>query len=374
MKTVQHVLQTRKTLAYDFSSTHGDSLPLIGDSKAMQECHHMIAHLIRSDLTVVITGECGTGKELVAKTLHNFSNRKNNAFLTINFSTVTEDTIEKHIANHIMNSKKEFHDLNQDSLNPIYNGTIFIDNISELSFPDQTRLLNFFKSKSNADLKTNSAHKQRIIVATQKNLLELVRKGMFRQDLYYYLNVAPLQLPPLRERKEDIPLLIQYFLKDNPEILTFSTKTIEYLKSYHWPGNVRELKNIIERLSVLHSYQTVQIEFIQTILQDSVSVNREKEISNLLPLSKLIENHLCQYFLENKGQPITNLYEKIIMEVERPLIELALSEMDGNQIKTASLLGINRNTLRKKMKFFNLLEFTKKYKGSSCPEKSLIEK
>ena len=131
-----------------------------------------------------------------------------------------------------------------------------------------------------------------------------------------------------------------------------------YLINYAWPGNIRELNNIIKRLTILYPYQMIQVEFVKKILHDSIRI--DNEVSSLLPLSKIVENHLYRYFIENKGQPISNLYNKIIAEVEFPLIKLVLSETDSNQVKAASMLGINRNTVRKKMKNYNLLEGNKR--------------
>ena len=371
--TVQKALKSLKVNFYNFDGIiHEENLPLIGQSTAMQELYRMIARLIQSDLTVLITGESGTGKELVAKVLHNYGNRKNNSFITINLAILQDDDIENELLKYtpfILENKKEI-----DNLEKNYKGTIFLDEIGELSLSAQFHLLKFLEKNFCFSRNNSKTKKYRIIATSKNNLFELVKTGHFREDLFYCLNIAPLYLPPLRERTEDIPLLIQHFLKNDQNIINFSNETMDYFLTYSWPGNIRELKNIITRLLILYPYETIEVDFVKKILNDSSMIDKSFKLDSLKPLSKLIESHLNRYFIENKGQPISNLHEKIIMEVERPLIEMALVEAEGNQIKTASMLGINRNTLRKKMKMFNLLELSKKHKGSTCLEKSINRK
>lgn len=367
---VERAVNCPLKLSYDFASMYeSNQLPLIGQSKAMQDLYRTIARLMCSDLTVMITGESGTGKELVAKILHDYGLRNNQKFVSMNMAVLSKEWIEKELFGYQSDWNKDLENDYEGCLKQAENGTLFLDEIGEMPLEIQSRLLSFLDETV---LTTLHQSKQRIIAASRKNLSKLVKEGKFREDLYYRLNIVPLYLPPLRERKEDIPLLIQYFLKDTPDQITFSEKAMQYLQHYDWPGNVRELKNIITRLSVLYPNQLIHENFVQNILQDSLTVSQDAELYNLLPLSRLIENHLKRYFMENKGQPIDNLYEKIIAEVERPLIQLTLDEMDGNQMKTAMILGINRNTLRKKMKLFNLLEMNKKNKGISCVGKSII--
>ncbi len=352
--SVQQVLQLQKTVSYNFKVLkENESLPLVGQSKVMQKLYRMIARLMCSDLTVVISGESGTGKELVAKILHQYGNQKKFKFNVLNLAILTDDKIEKKLINFQSNIISN--QINNISEHEKF-GTLFLDDISELSLLAQTHLLKFLEK--DFSLSSNKEIKPRIIASSKKNLQELVKKGLFREDLYYFLNIASLHLPPLRERKEDIPLLIQHFLKNNPEKIYFSEQAMTYLINYAWPGNIRELNNIIKRLTILYPYQMIQVEFVKKILHDSIRI--DNEVSSLLPLSKIVENHLYRYFIENKGQPISNLYNKIIAEVEFPLIKLVLSETDSNQVKAASMLGINRNTLRKKMKNYNLLEGNKR--------------
>ncbi|MBH9969651.1 MULTISPECIES: sigma-54 dependent transcriptional regulator [unclassified Commensalibacter] len=371
--TVQKALKSLKVNFYNFDGIiHEENLPLIGQSTAMQELYRMIARLIQSDLTVLITGESGTGKELVAKVLHNYGNRKNNSFITINLAILQDDDIENELLKYtpfIHENKKEI-----DNLEKNYKGTLFLDEIGELSLSAQFHLLKFLEKNFCFSMNNSNTKNYRIIATSKNNLFELVKTGHFREDLFYCLNIAPLYLPPLRERTEDIPLLIQHFLKNDQNIINFSNETMDYFLTYSWPGNIRELKNIITRLLILYPYETIEVDFVKKILNDSSMIDKSFKLDRLKPLSKLIESHLNRYFIENKGQPISNLHEKIIMEVERPLIEMALVEAEGNQIKTASMLGINRNTLRKKMKMFNLLELSKKHKGSTCLEKSISRK
>jgi two-component system, NtrC family, nitrogen regulation response regulator GlnG len=195
----------------------------------------------------------------------------------------------------------------------------------------------------------------RIIAATNKDLRQQITQGLFREDLYYRLNVVPLRLPPLRERVQDIPDLVRHFL-GRGEISGLPSKTLdpaamERLKQHRWPGNVRELENLTQRLSVLYADEVITLDIIESELLDSEAMPAEMNAGAEVSLSAAVESNLARYFADHGDElPPPGLYDRILREVERPLITLSLSATQGNQIKAAQLLGLNRNTLRKKIK------------------------
>ncbi|CAI3923717.1 sigma 54-interacting transcriptional regulator [Commensalibacter papalotli (ex Botero et al. 2024)] len=318
-----------------------EALPLVGKSAVMQNIYRMIARLINSDLSVIISGESGTGKEAVAKTLHHYGNRRNYPFISLNITAMSASEIEN----------KLFGNEDTDNYQPGYltqaaQGTLFLDEIGEMPIEVQTRLIRILKDNSKG-----SKLSTRIIASTRQDLFTLVQNQKFREDLYYCLNIIPVYMPPLKDRAEDIPLLIQYFLQENSSSTTLTEQSINLLKAYHWPGNIRELRNLVVRLAALYPNQLIQDDLITKSLQKKLS---QKKQSETLSLSVFIEDHIRRYFFENKGLPINKLYGQMVAEVEKPLIEQTLIETEGNQIKAAAILGINRNTLRKKIKDFNI--------------------
>ncbi|CAI3923677.1 AAA-type ATPase [Commensalibacter communis] len=344
LNTVQHALNHVKNNIKNHELE--EKLPLVGKSIAMQNIYRMIARLINSNLSVILSGESGTGKESVAKTLHHYGNRRNFPFITLNMSAMSAVEIENKLFGHEEKGQWQPGYLEQDN-----KGTIFIDEINEMPLDIQTRLLSILEN--NTDTMHSIQNKSmRIIAATRLNLFELVQKQQFREELYHRLNVISVHIPPLKERTEDIPLLIEHFLHENSSSTTLSEQAIALLKDYHWPGNVRELQNLILRLVTFYPNQIVQEDLVLPNLEKKPYQHQE---IGCLPLSTLIKNHIRRYFSENKGLPINKLYAQMLAEVEKPLIEQTLIETEGNQIKAAAILGINRNTLRKKIKDFNII-------------------
>ncbi|MDI2113760.1 sigma 54-interacting transcriptional regulator [Commensalibacter nepenthis] len=344
LNTVHHALKYVKSNNKDQELE--EKLPLVGKSAAMQNIYRMIARLINSNLSVIISGESGTGKEAVAKTLHHYGNRRSYPFITLNMSAMTASEIENKLFGYEENGQWQSGYLEQS-----INGTLFIDEINEMPLDIQTRLLKILENNSDI-IHYTQKKSMRLIAATRYNLFELVQKQQFREELYHRLNVISVQIPSLKERAEDIPLLIEHFLQENSSSTTLSEQSIILLKEYHWPGNVRELRNLILRLVTFYPNQIIQEDLILPNLEKKPHQHHE---TGCLPLSTLIENHICRYFSENKGLPINKLYAQMLAEVEKPLIEQTLIETEGNQIKAAAILGINRNTLRKKIKDFNII-------------------
>ncbi len=325
-----------------------ESGPIIGKSKVMQDTYKIIARLIKSNVTVLINGEIGTGKKLLAKSIHDltFSNKKRFVKLNIrNFKTINED-----LSNYSNNK-------NQDSLyvNELKNldtGTIFVDQVCEGSLTEQYEFLNFIEN-FNFNNKQNSKEsiQTRLIVTSKKNLLQLVEKGLFREDLYYKLNIMPIYLPPLRQRLEDLPNLISYFINNynnkNMSELSIDNLALNFLKTYNWPGNIQELKNLIERFSLSLSNNKISVSDVQDHLKNSFEISENDEN---LTLENLIDKRINKLISSmNDDYAQVNVYSSFIKLVEKPLIENILNHTRGNQIKASSILGLNRNTLRKKI-------------------------
>ena len=328
-------------------------LPLIGRSQSMQEVYRIMARLINTDLTVMIIGASGTGKELVARALHDFGKRKEKPFIVVNLGTIPGDQVESILFG--ANDKSS-------NIEPVgkfqlaKGGTLFIDEVADMPMSTQTRLLRILQDEENLENENQDGQNSnvRIITSTQVDLKPLIENGSFREDLFFRLNVIPLNLPLLRERAEDIPELCNHFLKlsSMKEGLTQKSivpKGIELLKQQPWRGNVRELKNFIQRLIVLCTDEIISEDLVKKQLKQFTDNDNVEDFS-VEGLSMSVEKHLLRYFeLHGSSQPPPGLYGRILKEIEYPLIALSLSSSKGNQLKASKLLGINRNTLRKKI-------------------------
>ncbi len=336
-----------------------DSLPLIGRSPAMQEIYRVMARLMATDLTVMITGESGTGKELVARAMHDYGKRRDGPFVAVNMAAIPRELIESELFGHekgaftgaLAKAAGRFEQAN--------GGTLFLDEIGDMPIEAQTRLLRVLQEGEFTSVggRQPIAADVRIIAATHRDLGTLIRQGLFREDLFYRLNVVPIRLPPLRERIEDIPLLVRHFLAQvrgeglGPK--TLDGEAISRLKAHRWPGNVRELENLIRRLAALYAQDVIGGEVVRRELQGAgrVVVEEEPPTDRGEGLAGAVERHLTDYFAAHRdGLPSAGLYDRVIREVERPLIVQSLKATRGNQIRAAQLLGLNRNTLRKKIR------------------------
>jgi len=336
-----------------------ESLPLIGRSPVMQDIYRTLARLMSSDLTVMINGDSGTGKELVARALHDYGKRKNNAFVAINMAAIPKELIESELFGHEKGAFTGAQSRSAGRFEQAEGGTLFLDEIGDMPADAQTRLLRvlqegeFSSVGGSAPIKSNV----RIIAATHHDLKRLILQGLFREDLFFRLNVVPIRLPPLSERAEDIPELVRSFIaKAADEGLPWkviNTDAMDRLKIYSWPGNVRELENLIKRLAALYSHEVITIDDINTELADTPPASSEDDDEQ--GLSKTVEHRLTKYFTAHSGElPAAGLYQRVLKEVERPLIMLTLQATQGNQIRAAEVLGINRNTLRKKIRDLNI--------------------
>jgi two-component system nitrogen regulation response regulator GlnG len=334
-----------------------EQLPLIGRSAAMQEIYRVLARLMGTDLTVMITGESGTGKELVAKALHEYGKRRSGPFVAINMAAIPRELIESELFGHEKGAFTGATTRSTGRFEQAQGGTLFLDEIGDMPLEAQTRLLRVLQEGEYTTVGGRTPIKTdvRIIAATHRDLRTLIRQGLFREDLFYRLNVVPIRLPPLRERTEDIPSLVRHFLTltsaQGLPIKSIDTPAMERMKRYRWPGNVRELENLVRRLAALYSQEVIGTDVIESELADSAPASPQVEEHQNEGLSSAVERHLKDYFAAHKdGIPAAGLYDRVLREVERPLISLSLSATRGNQIKAAQMLGLNRNTLRKKIR------------------------
>jgi len=334
-----------------------DNLPLIGRSSAMQDIYRVLARLVGTDLSVLVTGESGTGKELVARALHDFGKRRNGPFVAINMAAIPRELIESELFGHEKGAFSGAASRTMGRFEQADGGTLFLDEIGDMPLEAQTRLLRVLQDGTfttvggRAAISTNV----RIVAATHRDLRQIVSQGLFREDLYYRLNVVPLRLPPLRQRTEDIPDLVRHFFSQGEEqglpSKSLDLDALARLKTYSWPGNVRELENFVRRLAALYSEDHIGVEAIEAELADTGSAEELSALSESENLAETVERHLQSYFdAHGDALPAPGLHDRVVREVERPLITLCLAATRGNQIKAAELLGLNRNTLRKKIR------------------------
>ena len=334
-----------------------DSIPLVGRSPAMQEIYRVLARLMQTDLTVMISGESGTGKELVAKALHDYGKRRAGTFVAINMAAIPRDLIESELFGHEKGAFTGANTRSAGRFEQAEGGTLFLDEIGDMPMEAQTRLLRVLQQGEYTTVGGRTPIKSdvRIIAATNKDLRQLIQQGLFREDLFFRLNVVPLRLPPLRERTEDIPDLIRHFFAQAareglpPKQLDQGAQ--ERLKRHRWPGTVRELENLARRLAALYPQETITAAVMDAELsQPALPVGGDEPRADE-NLSAAVERHLSTYFSGfEDGLPPAGLYHRILREIEYPLLTAALAATRGNQIRAADLLGVNRNTLRKKIR------------------------
>jgi two-component system nitrogen regulation response regulator GlnG len=335
-----------------------ETLPLIGRSPAMQEIYRTLARLMVTDLTVLINGESGTGKELVARALHDYGKRRAGPFVAINMAAIPRELIESELFGHEKGAFTGATHRSAGRFEQAEGGTLFLDEIGDMPPEAQTRLLRVLQEGEYTTVGGRTAMRAnvRIVAATHHDLRQLIGQGQFREDLYFRLNVVPIRLPPLRERTVDIPELVRHFMGRAaneglpPKILDVAA--MERLKAYRWPGNVRELENLVRRLAALYSEETIGVDVIEAELADASPAAPEPEADGL---GHSVERQLRTYFsAHGDALPAPGLFDRVLREVEKPLIVLTLEATRGNQIRAAEVLGLNRNTLRKKIRELNI--------------------
>ncbi len=335
-----------------------EQLPLIGRSPAMQEIYRILARVMPTDLTVLIAGESGTGKELVARALHDYGKRRSGPFVAINMAAIPRELIESELFGHEKGAFTGAVARSAGRFEQAQGGTLFLDEIGDMPPETQTRLLRVLQEGEYTTVggRTPMRADVRIIAATHHDLRQLIRQGLFREDLYYRLDVVPIRLPPLREHTDDIPELVRHFLSraaaENLPWKIIDNAAMDRLKLHRWPGNVRELENLVRRLAALYSEEVIGVDVIEAELADIPPAAEEPEGEGL---ARSMEHHLRAYFSAHGDDlPATGLYERVLKEVERPLLTLTLQATRGNQIRAAEVLGLNRNTLRKKIRKLNI--------------------
>ena len=335
----------------------GDQMPLIGRSAPMQEIYRVMARLMGTDLTVMIAGESGTGKELIARALHDYGKRSDGPFVAINMAAIPRELIESELFGHEKGAFTGAANRSSGRFEQARRGTLFLDEIGDMPPEAQTRLLRVLQEGEYTSVGGREPVQAnvRIIAATHRDLRQLIRQGLFREDLFYRLNVVPIRLPALRERREDIPDLVHHFLRqalaDGLPAKTMDAAAMKALMAHSWPGNVRELENLVKRLAALYSEEIVGPEAIEQELSEQAAHSEPAESPRSESLSEAVDRHLHDYFLAHEDDlPAAGLYGRILREIERPLIARSLAATKGNQLRAADMLGLNRNTLRKKIR------------------------
>jgi two-component system nitrogen regulation response regulator GlnG len=325
---------------------------IIGTSSSMQKVYKTIGQVVDSQATILIQGESGTGKELVAKTIHYNSPRWNQPFVAINCAAIPRDLLESELFGHEKGAFTGALDRRLGKFELAEGGTVFLDEVADIPLELQTKLLRVLQDHEYSRIGGTAVltANVRIMAATNQDLEKAVKEKRFREDLFFRLKVIPIYLPPLRERRSDIPLLISYFIeKINREmgiqIYGVSPEAKKVLEEHAWPGNVRELENTLIRAAVLSSGPIL---FPKDLALQNKPAAASLEVDEL-SLEEVIHHKLEDYFRRTEGVDIDNLYSLVIERIERPLIELTLKKTRGNQIRAAEILGINRNTLRKKI-------------------------
>jgi two-component system nitrogen regulation response regulator GlnG len=336
----------------DPADNHG----LVGRAPAMQAVYRTIARLATNDLAVLILGESGTGKEVVARAIHATGLRRNGPFVAINMAAIPRELIEAELFGHEKGAFTGAHTRNAGRFEQASGGTLFLDEIGDMPLEAQTRLLRVLQTNEYTTVGGSQSLKSdvRVVAATHRDMATLVAEGRFREDLFYRLNVIPVTLPALRERRSDVAALVRHFVGAGrasglPE-RQFSSAALLRLEQHDWPGNVRELGNVVQRLAVLSRDIIVTDKDVEAVLQQS------REQSLPLPpadaLAHAVDMWVAERLLDtaNDGK----IHERLEALVEKALLRRTLLEVRGNQLEAARRLGINRNTLRKKLSLLDI--------------------
>jgi two-component system nitrogen regulation response regulator GlnG len=330
---------------------------IIGSSAAMQEVYKTLGRVVTSNVTVLITGESGTGKELVARAIHMNSPRSSRPFVALNCAAIPHELLESELFGHEKGAFTGATERRSGKFEQAQGGTLFLDEIGDMSLDLQAKLLRVLQEKEvtrTGGTRVMSVD-ARIVAATNRDLGELVEKGEFREDLFYRLNVIKVEVPPLREREGDIALLAEFFLKRAQEDfglndMVLAPEAIEMLQQHRWPGNVRELENTIKRAALLSSDSVLTPGDFQGIGTSALPAGE----SNSKALEQIVREKLEKSLMTLELEELDDLYATVIKQVEKPLLEVVLQRVRGNQVRAAKILGINRNTLRKKISLLGI--------------------
>ncbi len=339
---------------------------LVGKSKTMQEVFKTIGKLSHNSITVLILGESGTGKELVARAIHLNSVRSDKPFIVVNTPSIPSELLESELFGHEKGAYTGANEKKDGKFTAANGGTIFLDEIGDMPLSLQAKLLRVIQEKEVEPVGSTKPVKidVRIIAATNKNLKSMINSSKFREDLYYRLNVIEITLPPLRERRTDIPILTDFFIKKFSKELNIPEKQISkdallFLQSYNFPGNIRELENAVRRCMVMSSSLILNSEDFRETLnngEDNLSIdkNLKDKKTETDPFEEIIRRRIKNYAEKIKYAEINDVYKSIMGLTEKIVIEEILNLYNFNQLKVSKLLGINRNTLRKKINEYKI--------------------
>ncbi len=331
---------------------------LIGSGEAMREVYRLTRQVAKSTASVLLLGETGTGKELIARAIHRLSPRGSGPFVRVNCGALTESLLESELFGHVRGSFTGAVGNRTGRFEAAHTGTIFLDEINSTTPKLQVKLLRVLQESEFERVGDTQTIKvdARVIAASNRDLADEIEAERFREDLYYRLNVVPIYLPPLRERREDIRELVSHFLNIYNEandryVLHIAPEAMQALEDYHWPGNVRELQNYVERAVVLAEGDELCVDLLPEALRSAGGTRiKRRQRADLETLTY----EVVQEGLVGAGPNEDNLHNKIVSRVERELIAQVLLASDGVQTKAAAKLGINRNTLHKKLKEYGL--------------------
>jgi two-component system nitrogen regulation response regulator GlnG len=330
---------------------------IIGKSKKMQEVFKTIGKSATADLPILITGESGTGKEMVAQALHYYSRRRDHPFIAINCAAISRELLESELFGHEKGAFTGALEKKQGKFELADGGTLFLDEIGDMEPPLQAKILRvlqdheFYRVGGKTPIKVNV----RILAATNQELEKLMTEKLFREDLYHRLNVIPIHLPPLRDRLEDVPLLANHFIRKFSPTLTrgkvyLSPSTQSLLANHSWRGNIRELENVVKRALILALSGPILPEHLPEHLiadgMEASSINEQWE--------KALHRLIGDYLKDNPWEDEDNLHDRLIQSMEKHLFEILLDHYSGKQVPTAKALGINRNTLKRKIDALNI--------------------
>lgn len=352
---------------YGFQSSYSDDEPplggIIGSGPAMEKVFETTRRVAKSNASVLLLGETGTGKELIATAIHRLSKRAAGPFVKVNCGALSESLLESELFGHVRGAFTGAVNNRTGRFEAAHSGTIFLDEINSTSLLLQVKLLRVLQEREFervGDVQTITVD-TRVIAASNRDLAQEVQEQRFREDLYYRLNVVPVEIPPLRKRREDIPDLVAHFLKYYSEandryVIQVHTDAISALQDYHWPGNVRELQNYIERAVVMAESEELTTDLLPPYVTGQ---SRGTSTTNLrgADFDSLAVAVVEQGILSSKPEA-TDLHGRIVDRVEKELIVQVLAECNYVQTKAAARLGINRNTLHKKLKDYNLENLT----------------
>jgi two-component system nitrogen regulation response regulator GlnG len=320
---------------------------LVGRHPRMQEVYKTIGRIAASDVTVLLRGESGTGKELVARAIHHYSRRAGRPFVAVSGAAIPQSLLESELFGHERGAFTDARERRLGKLELAHGGTVFLDEVGDMPLDLQAKLLRALQERTFERVGGHDPIRVdvRVLAATNRDLEAMLGAGRFREDLYYRLNVVTLALPPLRERREDIPLLVDHFLTKYQDLggRVVAPEALDRLVGDDWPGNVRELENVVQRALVMAAAGVILPEHLP-IGPVSAAASAGADAT----LEELIERRVRQCV--HAVRPGAGLYDLMVGQVEKPLLRAVLRETAGNQVKAAALLGINRNTLRKKLR------------------------